>query len=217
MRYGTASPFSISYCSPARWLALPRGHRGGSLAQNWANILVATPSSPSIRSNTPERAQRNRGRKSARQHQNQPHPLGERSLELIQGSLSGRKVERQSPLLASLHKVSTGALLGLGCSLVGLSALTLHWQNQFAKNYAQLEATKVLEHRLHESAALLEQHHIRSMRRPGQLLPTSSENLIHLPAPKEMAPPQTTFPVLAGLTTGGPSRGTTLPTPPAGY
>lgn len=75
--------------------------------------------------------------------------------------------------------------MGLGFSLVGLSALTLHWQNQWSKNFAELEATKVLEHRLHESAAVLEQHHIRSMGRPGQLLPTSSENLVHLPAPKQ--------------------------------
>lgn len=143
--------------------------------------------------------------------------MGERSLQLIQGSLSGQRVERQSPLLASLHRVSTGALIGLGFSLVGLSALTLHWQNQWARNYAQLEAAKVLEHRLHESSAVLEQHHIRSMRRPGQLLPTSSENLIHLPEPKQAGPVKSTLPLLDGLMIGNSSAGQSLPPLPAGY
>lgn len=142
--------------------------------------------------------------------------FGERSLQLIHGSLSGRKVERQSPVLASLHRISTGALIGLGASLVGLSALALHWQNQWAKNYAQLESAKVLEHRLHESAAVLEQHHIGAMRRPGQLLPTSSENLIHLPEPAQVAP-KASHPLLVGLAIGGPSHGRSLPPLPAGY
>lgn len=171
--------------------------------------LVATPSPSNDAPTVPLRRQRPAGRRKSAGQQ-QAAPLSERSLQLIQGSLSGRKVERQSPLLAGLHRVSTGALLGLGVSLAGLSALTLHWQNQWAKNYAQLEATKVLEHRLHESAAVLEQHHIGSMRRPGQLLPTSSENLIHLPEPKRPSAPTASLPLLSSL-------GTALPSLPAGY
>jgi hypothetical protein len=107
-----------------------------------------------------------------------------RSLALIHGSLSASKVERRSPLLASLHRASTGVLTGLGLSLLGLSGLTLHWQNQWASNYRELEAAKMLEHRLQESAAVLEQHHLGSVVRPGQLVPTSSEKLIHLPPPQ---------------------------------
>jgi hypothetical protein len=107
--------------------------------------------------------------------------------------------------------------MGLGFSLVGLSALTLHWQNQWSKNFAELEATKVLEHRLHESAAVLEQHHIRTMGRPGQLLPTSSENLIHLPAPKEPGAKKTTLPVMAGFAIRGSWSGKIRPSLPAGY
>ena len=138
-------------------------------------------------------------------------------MQLIQGSLSGRKVERQSPLLASLHKVSSGALMGLGFSLVGLSALTLHWQNQWSQNFAELETTKVLEHRLHESAAVLEQHHIRSMGRPGQLLPTSSENLVHLPAPKQTGTAKANFSVLTGFAIGHAGSVKFRPSLPAGY
>jgi len=161
----------------------------------------------------PSHPQRSPGRRTSKASSSQ---LGERSLQLIQGSLSGRRVERQSPLLASLHRISTGALLGLGASLVGLSGLALHWQNQWAKNYAQLETAKVLEHRLNESASVLEQHHIGSMRRPGQLLPTSSENLIHLPEPTR-ATPKRPIPLLAGLTIGHHPHGRGLPPLPAGY
>lgn len=161
----------------------------------------------------PPHPQRSPGRRAAKAPAG---PLGERSLQLIHGSLSSRRVERQSPLLASLHKISTGALIGLGASLLGLSALALHWQSQWAKNYSQLEAAKVLEHRLHESASVLEQHHIGAMRRPGQLLPTSSENLIHLPEPAQAAPKRT-LPLLAGLAIGRHPQGRTLPPLPAGY
>ena len=67
---------------------------------------------------------------------------------------------------------------------LGLSALTLHWQTQWADSFAKLQAAKVLTHRLQESTALLEQHHLGVARRPGQLVPTNSENLIHLHEPK---------------------------------
>jgi hypothetical protein len=102
---------------------------------------------------------------------------------VIQGSLSARKVEKQSPLLAGLHRITTGALAGLGLTMLGLSALTVHGQNQWARSYASLEEARVLEHRLQESAALLERHHLNVLRRPGLVVPTSSERLIHLPAP----------------------------------
>ncbi len=124
-----------------------------------------------------------------------------RSLQLIQGSLSARKVERQSPWLAGLHRISTGFLAGLGLSVVGLSALTLHWQNQWASSYGQLEAAKSLEHRLQESAAVLEQHHLSAVKRPGQLVPTSSEKLIHISEPVTIRR-NSVLPLLAGIQLG---------------
>lgn len=119
-------------------------------------------------------------------------------LRLIQGSLAARPVERQAPWLAGLHRLASGTLVGLGVSMLGLSALTLHWQNRWAVSYTDLEATKALEHRLQESAAVLEQHHLSAVRRPGQLVPTSSEKLIHLSEPRASAP-RAGMPLLAGI------------------
>jgi hypothetical protein len=110
-------------------------------------------------------------------------------------------VERQAPWLAGLHRVATGALAGLGLSMLGLSALTIHWQNEWARSYERLEASKALEHRLQESSALLEQHHLRAVRQPGLLVPTSSEKLIHLPEP-EVADSGAPVPLIARLRLG---------------
>lgn len=109
------------------------------------------------------------------------------TLKVLQGSLSARRVEKHSPLLASLHRISTGLLAGVGLSVVGLSALSLHWQTVWGDNYTQLQSSRVLEQKLQESAALLEQHHLGAVRRPGQLVPTNSNQLLHLDRP---APPQ---------------------------
>ncbi len=106
------------------------------------------------------------------------------SLELIQGSLSPRRIERQAPWLAGLHRAADGTLAGLGVCMLTLSALTLHWQNQWGTGYQTLEDAQVLGHRMQESAAVLEQHHLGAVRKPGWLVPTSSEKLIYLPAPK---------------------------------
>ncbi|MEA5400001.1 hypothetical protein VB734_08120 [Synechococcus sp. BA-124 BA4] len=111
-----------------------------------------------------------------------------RSLELIQGSFSARRVVRQAPWLAGLHRASDGLLVALGLSMVGLTALTLHWQGQWTRSFELLESTQVLEHRLQESTAVLEQHHLAMARRPGLLVPTSLQRLIHLPSPSAGAP-----------------------------
>ncbi len=121
-----------------------------------------------------------------------------RSFRLIEGSLSARKIERQAPWLAHLHRISGGILAGLGLSMLSLSALTIHWQNEWARSFAELEASKTLEHRMQEASAVLEQHHLSVVRRPGVLEPTSSERLIHLPEPK-VERPRASIPLLAGF------------------
>lgn len=135
--------------------------------------MVATPVKQSAVRPRPRRSDRS-GRA--------PGPLS-RPLSLIQGSLSARKVVRQAPWLAGLHRLTDGALVGLGVSMLALSALTLHWQTQWGRSFRALEATQVLEHRLQESAAVLEQHHLGAVRKPGWLVPTSSDQLVHLSTP----------------------------------
>ncbi len=117
-----------------------------------------------------------------------------RPLALIQGSLSSRQVARRSPLLAGLHRAADGTLAGIGLCMLALSGLTLHWQNHWGQSFQQLESAQVLEHRLQESAALLEQHYLGAVRKPGWLVPTSSEKLIYLPKPADQQ--RTTGPTL---------------------
>lgn len=110
-----------------------------------------------------------------------------RTLELIGGSLSGRRIARRSPWLANLHRLSDGTLVGLGVCMLALSGLTLHWQSRWGQSYEQLETSQVLEHRLQEASAVLEQHHIAAVRKPGWLVATRSEKLVYLPAPSAAA------------------------------
>jgi len=111
------------------------------------------------------------------------HPL-----ELIQGSLSTRRADRQSPLLGNLHRLADGSLLGLGIGVLGLCGLTLHWQGQWTENFQKLEAAQRLEHRLQESAAVLEQHHLSMTSKPALLEPTSSEKLLYMKPPTNNSP-----------------------------
>ncbi len=137
----------------------------------------------------PQPPRRNGGRRARRQGSGDPsgaRPLRKASA-ILRESLTARPVERQSPLLADLHRVTSGALLGLGLSTLALGGLTVYWQNQWASSFQRLEASKSLEHRLQQSAAVLEQHHLAVAGRPGLLVPTRSEQLIHLAAPGDSA------------------------------
>jgi len=129
---------------------------------------------------------------------NPSRKLQQRTLKLIQGSLSGRKLERRAPWISNLHRATDGTLAGLGICMLALSALTLHWQNQWGVSYQQMESSQVLEHKLQESAALLEQHHLGAVKRPGWLVPTSSEKLIYLPVPS-VASAESGLPLLSNL------------------
>lgn len=114
--------------------------------------------------------------------------LEQRPLQLLQGSLTGRAGGRRTPWLMGLHRATDGTLAGLGVCMLALSGLTLHWQNEWGQSFQALESAQVLEHRLQESAAQLERHHLRRAGQPGQLVPTSSDRLIFMPPPP--APPQ---------------------------
>ena len=106
-----------------------------------------------------------------------------RSLELLQGSLSARRVERQAPWLAGLHRVADGALLATGVAALALAGLTLHWQGRWGRDFRNLQSAQELEHRVMESRSALEQHFLSRASRPGTLVATSSKDLLFLPSP----------------------------------
>lgn len=180
---------------PAPLLAIGKS---GSLAQSLPDPLVAL-NLP--RPSTASRPQAERTG-AARRHASQ-----RRGLALIQGSLGGRPISRSAPLLGILHRATDGTLAGLTLCLLGLGALTLHWQNRWGERFHQLESAQVLEHRMQESAAQLEQHFLAAVRRPGWLVPTSSEKLIYLNAPATVTQPR-------GLSLSGTLR---LAKVPGGY
>jgi hypothetical protein len=117
----------------------------------------------------------------------------QRSLEVLQGTLSARRVERQAPWLAGLHRVADGTLLAVGITGAVLAGLTLHWQARWSSDFSDLRAAQELEHRVTESIASLEQYHLQRARRPGMLVATRSRDLVFLPQPP--AAPSTSRPV----------------------
>ncbi|MGC6482166.1 MAG: hypothetical protein ACON4T_01150 [Synechococcus sp.] len=106
------------------------------------------------------------------------------AFELIQGSMSGQKVARQSPLLAGLHRVADGSLCGVVLAVVALAGLTLHWQHRWTVAFRQLEDTRTLSLRLTESTVTLERHFLETANRPGTLVPTKASNLVYLQPPQ---------------------------------
>ena len=90
--------------------------------------------------------------------------------------------------------------------MLALSGLTLHWQNQWGRSFQTLEAAQILEHRLQESAAQLERHHLGAAGKPGQLVPTSSDRLIFL-APPQRRPRKTAGLPFASLSWGSAAAG----------
>lgn len=101
-------------------------------------------------------------------------------------------------------------LVALGASVLGLAALTLHWQGQWTRSFHQLETSQLLEHRLQESTSALEHHHLAAIRRPGQLVPTSIQKLVYVPAPEPPSRPAATSPIVATTIPAVASMGTSL-------
>ncbi len=106
-----------------------------------------------------------------------------RSFELLQGSLSTRKIARHSPRVASIHRIVDGALLGTCVAVTVISALTLHWQHRWTVAFTRLEMTRSLTHRLTESTATLENYLSKSSRLPGGMVPTKASDLLYLDHP----------------------------------
>ena len=134
--------------------------------------MVAVPQSQ------PSSAQRPASRRPASRR-----PASRRPFEVIQGSLSARRVARKSPLLAGLHRTADGSLIGVFAAVLVLSGLTLHWQHRWTLAFRQLEMTREQAHRLTESTAMLERHLLERSQTPKQMVPTTVANLVYLDRP----------------------------------
>ena len=120
---------------------------------------------------------------SSAQRPSSRRPASRRPFEVIQGSLSARRVARKSPLLAGLHRTADGSLIGVFAAVLVLSGLTLHWQHRWTLAFRQLEMTREQAHRLTESTAMLERHLLERSQTPKQMVPTTVANLVYLDRP----------------------------------
>ncbi len=105
---------------------------------------------------------------------------------LIQRSFSSRKVARQYPVLAGLHRAMDGALLGVLVAVIMMSSLSLHWRNLWTTSYRQLEDTRDLIQKLKYTTAMLEQHLLKTSSLPASMVRTNTkEHLLFIDNPNK--------------------------------
>ncbi len=105
------------------------------------------------------------------------------TLNLIQASLSSKKVARQSPLLAGIHRTVDGTLVGVLIAVAFVASFTLHWQHRWTVAFTRLEKTRALAHRLTESTAMLERYLLQKNSSPRSMVPTKASHLLYLKRP----------------------------------
>ena len=98
-------------------------------------------------------------------------------------SISSKKLSRQFPLLAALHKVVDGALIGFLCTVIAMSAISLHAQHLWTLSFSRLEASRDLIHKLKESISILESHFLESKNLPDLMVETKTSDLVYLERP----------------------------------
>ena len=109
---------------------------------------------------------------------------------LIHGSFSPRKVARQYPVLAGLHRATDGALWGVLVAVTIMSALSLHSRHLWIVAYKQLETTRDLTQKLKSSTAMLEQHLLKRASLPLSMVRTNADQLHYLDNPETVTSPQ---------------------------
>ena len=110
-------------------------------------------------------------------------------LRLIHGSFSPRKVARQFPVLAGVHRATDGALLGVLIAVLMMTTLSLHWRHLWTVAYTQLETTRDLTQKLNYSTAMLEQHLLKRTSLPLSMVRTNAEKLHYLDNPDILSSP----------------------------
>ncbi|KGG12874.1 hypothetical protein EV05_0546 [Prochlorococcus sp. MIT 0601] len=106
-----------------------------------------------------------------------------RTLSLMRGSFSARKISRKYPVLAGFHRGIDGGLIGVLFCAALMSAVTLHSQYLWTRSFSKLEITRDLTHRLEESIANLERYLLNSVTLPNTMVETKSSDLLYIPSP----------------------------------
>ena len=112
---------------------------------------------------------------------------------LIHGSFSSRRVARQYPVLAGLHRATDGALWGVLVAVFIMSGLSLHSRHLWIVAYKQLEITRDLTQKLKSSTAMLEQHLLKRASQPLSMVRTNSDQLHYLENPGPISSPKNTY------------------------
>tara|TARA_Y100001968_G_scaffold106116_1_gene95982 strand:- start:133 stop:558 length:426 start_codon:yes stop_codon:yes gene_type:complete len=102
---------------------------------------------------------------------------------IFKRSISNKKLSRQFPLLAALHRLTDGALIGFVCTVVAMSAISLHAQHLWTLSFSRLETSRDLIQKLKESISILESHFLESESLPEVLVETKTSHLIYINQP----------------------------------
>ena len=81
---------------------------------------------------------------------------------LLRRSFNSKKLSRQYPVLATFHRATDGALLGLLLTVIVMSTVALHAQHLWNVSFSRLETSRLLIQKLRESTAMLESHFLTS-------------------------------------------------------
>ena len=96
-----------------------------------------------------------------------------------------KEVHRKFPILAALHIVVDGALVGVLTIVAIMSSVALHSQYLWTKSFTQLEITRDLNFRLLESTSILESYLLSNQKLSSNLVQTKAEDLIYVDRPSE--------------------------------
>ena len=94
-----------------------------------------------------------------------------------------KEVHRKFPILAALHIVVDGALVGVLTIVAIMSSVALHSQYLWTKSFTELEKTRDLNFRLLESTSILESYLLKNQKLSSTFVQTKAEDLIYVDRP----------------------------------
>ena len=93
---------------------------------------------------------------------------------------SSKHIQRNFPVLAALHMVLDGALVGVLTLVAIMSSVALHSQYLWTKSFTELESTRDLNLRTLESTSILESYLLKNQKLSKLLVPTKADDLIYV-------------------------------------